>query len=155
MSGRTCGKQPARCRFESYPANRGDRVLTWPGKCTNEISSPSKKLYHFVTPRVRSTPWRWKAALEGNMVRMRNPNPKNNGSDKGPLRKIVKRIRAGEGIFDRDWVLLECGHEGTSAGGVRARCRECKKLSPAPAVAGGRSGPGTAAVERRISCQSS
>lgn len=58
-----------------------------------------------------------------------NPNPQNNGSGNGPLRKVVEVIYIGVGgIFGRDKVLLECGHEGYSSGsGLRARCRQCKR----------------------------
>ena len=41
------------------------------------------------------------------------------------MRKIVKILRRGYGMFDTDSVLLECGHEGPSYGGVRARCKTC------------------------------
>ena len=58
-----------------------------------------------------------------------NPSPKNNGSDKGPLRKIIRIIRAGSGWFSHDIVELECGHESRSTGGLRARCPQCKKES--------------------------
>lgn len=55
-----------------------------------------------------------------------NRDPRNNGSDKGPLRKIVEILRAADGLFDRDHVVFECGHEGhTTSGAVRGRCREC------------------------------
>lgn len=47
------------------------------------------------------------------------------GKHKGPLRKIAKILRRGYGMFDTDWVLLECGHEGPSYGGRRARCKTC------------------------------
>jgi hypothetical protein len=56
-----------------------------------------------------------------------NRNPKNNGSRKGPLRKIVQVIRGGSGMFERDKVLFECGHEGPATiGAIRGRCRQCK-----------------------------
>jgi hypothetical protein len=58
-----------------------------------------------------------------------NGNPKNNGSDRGPLRKIVRIIRGGAGWFSHDWVEMECGHEGRSTGGLRARCKQCKELA--------------------------
>ena len=44
-----------------------------------------------------------------------------------PLRKIVGIIRHGEGMFDRDRVELECGHETSSNATYRARCAACKK----------------------------
>jgi len=44
------------------------------------------------------------------------------------LRKIVKRIRYGENMFDRDYVLFECGHEGEATiGAIRGRCKKCIK----------------------------
>lgn len=55
-----------------------------------------------------------------------NPDPANNGSQRGPLRKVVRVIRCSAGLFSHDWVEMECGHEGRSTGGVRARCRQCK-----------------------------
>lgn len=37
------------------------------------------------------------------------------GKHKGPLRKILYRIRLNtEGLFGAEWVMLECGHEGPS-----------------------------------------
>jgi hypothetical protein len=58
-----------------------------------------------------------------------NPNPRNNGSDKGPLRKIV-------GMKD-DLELLECGHTQWGRGDIfghtapeRRRCRKCKQGKP-------------------------
>jgi hypothetical protein len=47
--------------------------------------------------------------------------------DGAPLRKVVGTIAYFGNIFQADIVLLECGHEGRSWGGVRARCPECKK----------------------------
>jgi hypothetical protein len=47
--------------------------------------------------------------------------------DLGPLRRIVQVIRTASSLYGNDWVLLECGHEGRSSGGVRARCRKCRK----------------------------
>src|SRR5206468_3292507 len=56
-----------------------------------------------------------------------NRNPKNNGSDKGPLRLIVEITGGGSGMFDRHFVKFECGHEGRATpGAVRGRCRKCK-----------------------------
>ena len=49
------------------------------------------------------------------------------GPHKGPLRLIVRVIRHGRSLFDTDWVLMECGHEGPSYGGKRARCARCGK----------------------------
>jgi hypothetical protein len=49
------------------------------------------------------------------------------GKHKGPLRKVVSRSRFGEGMFDTDTGILECGHENTriTIGATRARCRQC------------------------------
>lgn len=52
-----------------------------------------------------------------------NPNPKR--QRKGPLKKIVERIRLGQGMFETDRVLLECGHEVSSNGIYKARCSKC------------------------------
>lgn len=52
-----------------------------------------------------------------------NPNPSK--QRKGPLKKIVRILRDGTGIFDRDRVLLECGHTVWSDGQYRARCSKC------------------------------
>ena len=38
------------------------------------------------------------------------------GPHKGPLRLIVRVIRHARSLFDTDWVLMECGHEGPSYG---------------------------------------
>lgn len=46
---------------------------------------------------------------------------------KGPLRKVVRVIARSDSIFSPDFVELECGHEGTSWGGVRAICKKCGK----------------------------
>lgn len=43
-----------------------------------------------------------------------------------PLRRVVRTVVAYGDIFVPDRVLLECGHEATSWGGVRARCPACK-----------------------------
>lgn len=57
-----------------------------------------------------------------------NPDPRNNGSTKGPLRAIVATVRASTGTFDPAVVRLECGHEAIATRGARrARCRECKR----------------------------
>lgn len=39
-----------------------------------------------------------------------------------PLRRVVRTLVAYGNIFQPDRVLLECGHEADSWGGVRARC---------------------------------
>lgn len=44
-----------------------------------------------------------------------------------PLRRVVMTIVPSGTIFAPDRVRLECGHEGESWGGVRARCVACKK----------------------------
>lgn len=56
-----------------------------------------------------------------------NSNPKNNGSHKGPLRRIVRVITCRLNIFTPDWVEFECGHEGSATcGALRGRCVKCK-----------------------------
>lgn len=63
-----------------------------------------------------------------------NRNPRNNGSNKGPLRVIVGYVRRGRGMFDHDYVEFECGHQGSvTIGARRGRCRECKE-EPKPQV---------------------
>lgn len=49
-----------------------------------------------------------------------------------PLRKIVGTVTPSESIFSPALVLLECGHEAESWGGVRARCVACKKTKEQP-----------------------
>jgi hypothetical protein len=57
-----------------------------------------------------------------------NKNPKNNGSQKGPLRKVVEQLETGKGLFSRNWYKLECGHEAYGTPGAeRVRCRKCKQ----------------------------
>lgn len=57
-----------------------------------------------------------------------SPFYKHSGFRKGPLRKVVKRMRHGKDIYDRDIVELECGHTALVAiGAKRGRCAECKK----------------------------
>jgi hypothetical protein len=59
-----------------------------------------------------------------------NPNPSNNGSGNGPLRKVVRPVLvySENNMFSRDKYLLECGHEvyGT-IGAARVRCWKCKR----------------------------
>jgi len=43
-----------------------------------------------------------------------------------PLQRIVSVVRSSESVFSPDTVLLECGHEARSWGGIRARCTQCK-----------------------------
>jgi hypothetical protein len=47
-----------------------------------------------------------------------------------PLRKVTGTVIPAESLFSPAVVRLECGHDAESWGGVRARCVECKKLSP-------------------------
>ena len=48
------------------------------------------------------------------------------GPHKGPLRKVVGVYRWAEGIFDRDSVKFECGHDGyRTMGAERGRCGKC------------------------------
>lgn len=44
---------------------------------------------------------------------------------RGPLRKIAEVLRHGEGLFDRNKVRLECGHETHSNAQYKARCVDC------------------------------
>lgn len=69
-----------------------------------------------------------------------NPNPRNNGSDKGPLRRIVGTRDVKGSLYE----LLECGHLNWPRGDIightapeRRRCRKCKRGAP-PDVAEGR-----------------
>lgn len=50
-----------------------------------------------------------------------------NGSHKGPLRKVIERTYFGQGLFDHDSGILECGHKNTriTVGALRARCSKC------------------------------
>jgi hypothetical protein len=45
--------------------------------------------------------------------------------DGAPLRNVVNIISLGT-LFQPNRVALECGHEGDSWGGLRARCPSCK-----------------------------
>ena len=47
---------------------------------------------------------------------------------KGPLRKIIrcKYPNQSYGLFDRPFVILECGHEVISDGLYKARCPDCQ-----------------------------
>lgn len=49
--------------------------------------------------------------------------------DGAPLRKVVRVITQGN-LFIADSVELECGHQASSWGGIRARCPDCKKAEP-------------------------
>lgn len=50
-------------------------------------------------------------------------------ANKGPLRKVVRTLRTSTSIFETSWVEMDCGHEGPSWGGSKARCRRCLKES--------------------------
>lgn len=50
--------------------------------------------------------------------------------DGAPLRRIVQILVYYGNLFQPNRVLLECGHEGDSWGGVRARCPACKPQAP-------------------------
>lgn len=50
---------------------------------------------------------------------------------RAPLRKIVAVLRHRDGLFDHDWVALECGHEGRAHGEYRARCLHCLRVQEA------------------------
>lgn len=60
------------------------------------------------------------------------PGMAGKNANKGPLRRVVGIIRHSQSIFESARVQLECGHEGQSWGGVRARCRKCWELSKNP-----------------------
>lgn len=47
------------------------------------------------------------------------------GKHKGPLRRITRVLKESESMFDPSFVEMECGHQGISYGGVRARCAAC------------------------------
>jgi hypothetical protein len=49
--------------------------------------------------------------------------------DGAPLRRVVRVVHRFGSLFQPDVVELECGHEGDSWGGVRARCPKCKATS--------------------------
>ncbi len=50
----------------------------------------------------------------------------------GPLRLIVAVLKHGRGLFDVDYVQLECGHiESATIGARRAVCSQCGR-SDAP-----------------------
>lgn len=62
-----------------------------------------------------------------------NPNPSNNGSDRGPLRKVVDMVDDPQFRGVR-LELLECGHTQLPKSdiighrpAVRRRCRKCKQ----------------------------
>lgn len=66
-----------------------------------------------------------------------NPNCRNNGSDKGPLRRVVNMVP--DPRFDGLVLeLLECGHTNAPRGDIfghrpaeRRRCAKCKRGAPA------------------------
>jgi hypothetical protein len=45
-----------------------------------------------------------------------------------PLRKVVGTVVPSETMFAPATVILECGHEAESWGGIRARCVKCKEI---------------------------
>jgi hypothetical protein len=47
--------------------------------------------------------------------------------DGAPLRRIVGMVMPSTNLFVPSRVLLDCGHEADSWGGVRARCPACRK----------------------------
>lgn len=47
---------------------------------------------------------------------------------RAPLRKITEIIRAAANEFDLNRVRLECGHEVSTHGQVKARCKKCLPL---------------------------
>lgn len=51
-----------------------------------------------------------------------------------PLRRVVETVVPQRSIFTPATVVLECGHEAESWGGVRARCTSCK-IALAPPTA--------------------
>lgn len=53
-----------------------------------------------------------------------NPE-KTRRTNRYPLREIVAVLRSGDGLFSLDRVRFSCGHEGSSWGGVRGRCKKC------------------------------
>ena len=52
--------------------------------------------------------------------------------DGAPLRKVVQVLVYYGNLFQPNSVLLECGHEGASWGGIRARCPACKPKPSEP-----------------------
>ncbi len=46
---------------------------------------------------------------------------------RAPLRKITNVIRYRDTMFEPDFVELECGHQGSAWGDLRARCVACTK----------------------------
>jgi len=48
---------------------------------------------------------------------------------KYPLRKIIEKTKLADGFFDKQHVILECGHEiRCSSGSIyKARCYRCPK----------------------------
>ena len=60
-----------------------------------------------------------------NATTSRPTSPMKGRRHKGPLRNIVKVLHSWGDLYTADKVLLSCGHEGRSWGGVQARCRKC------------------------------
>lgn len=48
---------------------------------------------------------------------------------RGPLKKVIDVLRPSDDTFDRDKVLLECGHT-LKSNGQRARCFKCLRGDP-------------------------
>lgn len=55
----------------------------------------------------------------------KGPRPNHSGQRRGPLRPIVSILRWSEGLFDSNYVELECGHRLHSNGTAKARCSFC------------------------------
>ena len=47
---------------------------------------------------------------------------------KAPLVEIDYVIYCADGLFDRDTVMLKCGHKVWTTGQYKARCKECLKI---------------------------
>jgi hypothetical protein len=47
-----------------------------------------------------------------------------------PLRNILYIIKVAESMFDRDLVMLECGHQVLASGMKRAHCWKCRDGKP-------------------------
>jgi len=50
--------------------------------------------------------------------------------NRAPLRKIIAVTRYAESMFDKNYVVFECGHTGTATeNAIRGRCKDCEKQS--------------------------
>ena len=65
--------------------------------------------------------------MGGSSKKRRGPGGLSEAKKGAPLRKVVSVIRDSGTIFGVSRVLLECGHEAGSWGGVRARCIKCRE----------------------------